>query len=120
MSNSLGEAIKEYRHKNKLTQEEFAKLIDKSIPTVRKYENGERIPPTHVLNKICELLRCNVSEFFPQIKAKYTSPNLHLVRALADSLVEEDSSLRELTKDELIELTNIVEKIIRFKASSIT
>ena len=46
------EYIKEVRLKLKLTQSEFAKLIDVSINTVRKWELGKSEPLFHNQKKI--------------------------------------------------------------------
>lgn len=51
-----GEIIKIYRRKRNLTQKELANKINKSLPTIRKYENGSIKPPLESLIKISDVL----------------------------------------------------------------
>lgn len=51
-----GEIIKIYRRKKNLTQKELADKINKSLPTIRKYENGSIKPPLESLIKIADVL----------------------------------------------------------------
>ena len=51
-----GEIIKIYRRKKNLTQKELADKINKSLPTIRKQENGSIKPPLESLIKIADVL----------------------------------------------------------------
>lgn len=62
MENTFGKNLKQARISANMNQETLAKLISKSIPTVRKYENGERTPPISVVKEICTVLRVDSSE----------------------------------------------------------
>ena len=52
---SIGDNIKKIRKANKLTQKQFAEVINKkNYRTIQKYENGDIIPPISVINDISE------------------------------------------------------------------
>lgn len=53
---SLGENIKKYRKKNKLTQAELGEKIGKSERTIRGYEADTTSPTTDIIIKIAEAL----------------------------------------------------------------
>ena len=45
----IGETIKKYRKRSKITQKQLAIMIDKSESTIQKYESGEVEAPLSVL-----------------------------------------------------------------------
>lgn len=63
MKLNIGEAIKNERKKNKLTQKELALKLDKSTRMVQKYENGEVIPSFEILKQIGEHLNVSLETF---------------------------------------------------------
>jgi transcriptional regulator with XRE-family HTH domain len=72
MSNSnLGNAIREYRKKNKLTQKELAEKLDKAESTVRMWELGKNKPIPDVLRQLSNALNVSYSELME--KAGYTN-----------------------------------------------
>ncbi len=52
--NEFGDVLLNYRRKQNITQEELAEMLDVSIRTVSKWEQG-RIPCTKNLNKVLNL-----------------------------------------------------------------
>jgi UDP-N-acetylglucosamine 1-carboxyvinyltransferase len=52
----LGALIKNLRENKKLTQQEFADLLDTSQPVIARIENGEQNLTTETLNKISQVL----------------------------------------------------------------
>lgn len=56
LPNNLGEAIKYHRELKKLTQTDLAKLIDKSLRMVQKYEVNEVIPSLEMIKNISKAL----------------------------------------------------------------
>lgn len=54
--NKLGYSIKSFREQHELTQEQFAKLINKSKTTVQSLEKGDLKPSNDTLNKIEKVL----------------------------------------------------------------
>lgn len=61
---NIGNRIKEYRKKAKLSQKELAQKIGKGYSTVQKYELNLTQPPIDVLNKIADVLNIGASALF--------------------------------------------------------
>ena len=60
----VSEKIKEYRRENRLTQEEFGRLLGVSAQAVSKWEREECYPDITFLPDIASLLLCSVCDFF--------------------------------------------------------
>ena len=60
----VSEKIKEYRRENRLTQEEFGRLLGVSAQAISKWERRECYPDITFLPEIAELLCCSVNDFF--------------------------------------------------------
>ena len=58
----IGKFIKEQRKAKGLTQIELALKLNVSEKTISKWENGNGIPDTNVLPKICEILEVSLNE----------------------------------------------------------
>ena len=58
----LGEAIKHYRSRLNMTQQELTKLIPCSIDSIRCWETNTREPRTSDLVRLCEVLQCTEAE----------------------------------------------------------
>ena len=58
----LGEAIRHYRSRLNMTQQELAKLIPCSIDSIRRWETNTREPRTSDLVRLCEVLQCTEAE----------------------------------------------------------
>ena len=58
----LGEAIRHYRSRLNMTQQELAKLIPCSIDSIRHWETNTREPRTSDLVRLCEVLQCTEAE----------------------------------------------------------
>ncbi|MCR8746211.1 helix-turn-helix domain-containing protein [Romboutsia lituseburensis] len=59
---NIGDNIKKYRKKNKITQTELANKLNKSLRTIQKYESNHIVPSLKVLNDISEALNINVND----------------------------------------------------------
>ena len=79
--------IKEIRKNNKLTQKEFAKEIDVSEISVRKYEAGERNPSVGVLIKIANKFNVPLGELSENI-------DIDDFKKIKDMLLRKKSSFR--------------------------
>ena len=79
--------IKEIRKNNKLTQKEFAKEIDVSEISVRKYEAGERNPSVGVLIKIANKFNVPLGELSENI-------DIDDFKEIKDMLLEKKSRFR--------------------------
>ena len=60
----ISDKIKEYRKLNKLTQEEFGRLIGVSYQAVSKWERCECYPDITFLPDIAKLISCDINDFF--------------------------------------------------------
>ena len=60
--NKIGEFIAKERKDKKLTQAKLAELIFVSEKTISKWENGNGIPDTNSLPKLCEVLGVSITE----------------------------------------------------------
>lgn len=58
----LGEAIRHYRSKLNMTQQELAKLIPCSIDSIRRWETNAREPRISDLVRLCEVLQCSEAD----------------------------------------------------------
>ena len=60
--NKIGKFIMEERKAKKLTQSKLAEKIFVSEKTISKWENGNGIPDTNILPKLCEVLDISINE----------------------------------------------------------
>ena len=92
MDNLIGETIKEKRRKMKITQVNFAEMIKKKESTVRKYENGEIMPPIPVLKKMCEILDIDMAVLLKESgagnNASEINPEYYVGRTSVETPVE--------------------------------
>lgn len=84
--------------RGEVTQEQFAKKIGVSRPTIGLYESGARIPDAEILRDIC--LKCNVSSDWLLGISEVISPNPNMQIAC------EYTGLTEKAVVRLITLTN--------------
>lgn len=61
---NIAEKIKKYRRNNRLTQEEFGKLLGVSPQAISKWEREVCYPDITFLPDIALLLHCDVNDFF--------------------------------------------------------
>jgi len=68
---SYADAFKSLRHAYKLTQVEFAKLLQVSKPTIQKLEAGSYMPSEKMAARLVELFRSDrfKNEFKPRVNA---------------------------------------------------
>jgi len=59
MRNTLGMRIRDARIKAGFTQEDLAKRLNITPPTLSKYENGHRIPHADFLERLVEIVECD-------------------------------------------------------------
>jgi DNA-binding XRE family transcriptional regulator len=83
---NYADAFKSLRHAYRLTQAEFAKLLQISKPTVQKLEGGNYPPSEKITAGLVELFRSERfrSEFRPRVEAG----DLHPVRAAFGDLLD--------------------------------
>lgn len=71
MKNNFGKNIKKIRKEKGLTQSEFAKLINKSLSSVQKYEAGDVSIPIEVIAAISQELGVPSSKIVGDFDSKY-------------------------------------------------
>lgn len=60
----VGGKIKEFRKKEKLTQEQLAKKLGISKMSMRRYENGERMPSVDVLIRLANIFKVKITDIY--------------------------------------------------------
>ncbi len=114
----INQIIKDTRKELKLNQSDFAKLINKSLPTIKKYDTGGIIPQ-NTLILICDILNLDYNDLilqqFEENKRKGSEFYEHLInepiRLHKDSewLESEQTKKIELLKKKLNLLYNFSE-----------
>ncbi len=56
--------LKEFREKNKLTQEDLAGKLDVSRQTIISIESGRYVPSLELALKFAKLFKCKVEDLF--------------------------------------------------------
>lgn len=64
MENIIGERIKYFRQQRNLSRETLSKLLEISVHTLSKYEQGKREPSYEMLFKICNELEISIIDIF--------------------------------------------------------
>lgn len=88
--NKIGDFITTLRKEKKLTQAKLAEKIFVSEKTVSKWENGNGIPDTNTLPKLCEVLGVSINELLSGEKLnkdntdKYNQLLFNMVKELED------------------------------------
>ncbi|MBQ4312231.1 MAG: response regulator [Oscillospiraceae bacterium] len=59
----IGKKIEKYRKERDLTRNELAELVDVAMPTVYRWENGDRLPDIVTLMKIARILGVKYDKF---------------------------------------------------------
>lgn len=60
----LGENIRRFRKKTKMTQEELADKIGVSFQAVSKWENAQSAPDISLLPLLAEVFNCRIDDLF--------------------------------------------------------
>ena len=60
----VAQKIKEFRHENRLTQEQFGNLLGISGQAISKWEREECYPDITILPDLAATLGCKVDDFF--------------------------------------------------------
>jgi transcriptional regulator with XRE-family HTH domain len=82
----IGEKIRGYRNRLKITQEELAKMLGISFQQVQKYEKGANRLPGSRLQKVCDIFKCKVSDLFPPQGGSRELSHLDRVLATRDGM----------------------------------
>jgi len=68
LNNLIGENLKKIRKKNKITQSELAKLLNKKKLTISRYENGKISISFEILNELCKIFNVSIYDFLHGIE----------------------------------------------------
>ena len=63
----IGEQIRKSRNSIKMTQQELADVIGKSVPSIQKYEIGAVTPPLNVLIDIADALDVSIVKILKKV-----------------------------------------------------
>ena len=72
--------FKQLRKEKKLTQEQIATRLGVSKSTVSMYENGGRVPPYEMMERICRLFEVDMNRLFGQPSSPVLPQNLRPVQ----------------------------------------
>ncbi len=78
----IGNMIKEIRQKEKLTQQEFARLFGVTYQAVSKWENGYNIPDIAILTEICNRYSYDIQSFLNGNTKKKKTKKIWLLGSL--------------------------------------
>lgn len=104
---SFGERLKEIRKKRGYTQDELAKLLNKSIPQYRKYESGDSLPPLNTVITLAETLNITTDELIidPE-KRKPIAEEENFIKSIKKLDNHQKEILKEITEALLIHQSN--------------
>ena len=115
---NVGMAIRNYRKKNKYTQQQFAKMLGISISTLSNYETGKSLPDMHTLVQLTELIGCSTDDILSLNRFRYIfekcDPNeigaenekelLDMYRNITNKLIDESSKKLYKENEDVINL----------------
>lgn len=123
--NYFGINIKWWRKNNKVSQTEFAKLIDKKTSVVSAYENGISVPSLGVITHISMILGYSVDEImYSDLSKKYTfnidAKNGNLKGNLKGNLINEKITIKtEIEKNTEIEVYHTQISFMQFRIQEV-
>ena len=93
--NKIGDFITSLRKEKKLTQAKLAEKIFVSEKTVSKWENGNGVPDTGSLTKLCEVLGVSINELLSgeRITVESTTQNNQLVFNMVKEIEEKNKTI---------------------------
>ena len=105
---TIGSRIKAERNLAGMTQEETARNMDINRATLAKYESGAIDPPSSMLEKLAEVLKCSPAKFFPEC------PSLaDYVRPIEKTLDEITETCRRLNDKGLAEAIKRIKELVQ-------
>lgn len=93
LKEKFGKRVKELRKAQKITQEQFAEIINIEPPNISKIENGLHFPQADKIEKIAKALNVSVFELF-NFEHKQTRKNL--LKSIYSTINEFEDSKLEL------------------------
>jgi repressor LexA len=72
----FNETLKKLRKQNNLTQDALSKQLNVSKSTISMYENGERIPPSDMMEKIADFFNISINTLYGREESKVLPSNI--------------------------------------------
>lgn len=110
----IGQNIKVCRKQRRLTQEQLAKSINRTISSIQKYESGETEVPRSILERIADVLDCRITELLDDFSAMNWEDNRD---SAIFSLLESIGCKATWSAD--LDIVTIVWKGVNYSVSSI-
>lgn len=111
----IKERIKTLRKERKLTQEEFAKMLDVSVMTIRRYESGKQEPKPTTMKKMAEILSVTVESLISKSVENSVSTDLTDTEV---SLINTFRSLNESGQNKVVEYAQDLNDNPKFKKNN--
>ena len=127
----IGQKIKEFRTKAKMTQSDLASALDTTKQTISRYEKGDRKAGQDTLFALCDIFNVSIDDFFPAIHSAHAPDTL--IQAINDTAIQleeprqekvltfADNQLKEQEtepSDKMIELNDELEEYHAFEKLS--
>ena len=97
----INQIIKDKRKKLKLTQNNFAEIINKSPTTVKRYDTGDIIPQNTLL-LICDKLGLDLIDLFIEQQTENQTTNSSFYSDLILKYIQVKQAYQEFNKNELL------------------
>lgn len=101
---TIGEKIRHYRTRNRITQEELAAELNISFQAVSKWERNETLPDVTVIGRLAELLHVSCDTLL--------TDNVCFAEREIDEIIEKASALDVTEHEEYLRRTEILEKAL--------
>ncbi len=85
----LGKRIQELRKRANLTQENLAELIELETGSLSAIESGRHYPSLATIEKISNVLKCDIIKFFDYNHLKSTEEKIAIIKEALSSLPAE-------------------------------
>lgn len=83
----IGQKIKEFRTRAKMTQSDLADALNTTKQTISRYEKGDRKAGQDTLFALCDIFNVSIDDFFPPIQSAQ-APATSLVQQINDTVVQ--------------------------------
>lgn len=89
----IGQKIKEFRTKAKMTQSDLASALDTTKQTISRYEKGDRKAGQDTLFALCDIFNVSIDDFFPAIHSAHAPDTL--IQAINDTVIQLEEPRQE-------------------------
>ena len=89
----IGQKIKEFRTKAKMTQSDLASALDTTKQTISRDEKGDRKAGQDTLFALCDIFNVSIDDFFPAIHSAHAPDTL--IQAINDTVIQLEEPRQE-------------------------